>query len=657
MRVKTTFLLVLAVAAGGLLLWFAAGDSRSNRDVEEAGGSLFTWHADAIDGLQIAAATLDAVLVKQDDLWFLKSPVRARADEGAVERMLSGLEALKRLEVVTPSQMDQRGLTLADYGLVAPAARWTLSDGAQRLELLVGQDAPLGNHVYVKFTDDPNVIATSGALRDLVPASVNLLRDAHILPGAPDRVSRLELHRDGFGFVRLARQDGRWLLRQPLEARADAGRVDALLDQLFALRASSYVWDSGAPVAAAETLGPVAVVTATVPGVPAADPTFNARVETYGLAEDEATARVQLWLDGDLVAYELRIGKLTEDGSGSRYAMRTDVQAIYTIQPTQAEWLVSSADDLRARAVFGVDPGGVRSLRIRRGESKIELGADDEGRWSLTDPVQWKADQQAVQDTVQALMRWQVVAFVSGGETNDALAALQRPYCILQLASSPTDSARAPAGSLGAAVDAAPSIASAPVPTLDARNWTGDADPLWIAMAVDGNSIYVRFESCPEIMRLPVAALAAIGEDPLNPLAYRERTMLAVPPDEIQRLSLEKEGHGQAVLRDGRGGWGAESGSNSVSSAAIADLLLLASNLRALRAEAQVPVLRSNFGFDPPVAVLTLGLKGELGIQKSILLGAPSRGDGVYAMVKGQDVVFAISTATAETLTRDLLLP
>ncbi len=655
MKLKTTLILIMAVCVVGAGLWLSEHGERAERKALQLGSPLLVWHPDGVVALSIQAGDLRVGLTKQDDQWYLQAPVRARADGGQVERILSVLETLTREEIITPAQRTQRGVGLADYGLAAPWARWTIDDGAQQRELLVGQKAPLGGLLYVKFARSGDVIGTGEALRGLVPASVDVLRDAHVMGGTPERVSRVELHRAGRGFVRLAREDGVWLLRQPVAGRADEGLVRHLLDQLFAMEAVRFVSDGeGAEEGVQAKATAKAGGGGSDPGYSGPATGGDPRLEPYGLAVDEAAARIQVWLDGDLVAYELVVGKSTDTGAetddGTVYAMRRDVDSIYTIQPTQLEWLVVSEDDLRERDVFGLAPDAVNSIRLRQWDRKLEMAREVTG-WNLVDPVRWRADQQAVADLVQGLTQWRTLAFVDGEETNSALAALADPLCVVRLDTG------VPTGVLAVgAPGAAPGIATISIAAAEAAapNWTGDGDALSVGVATDGvDAVYARFASSPEIRRLPVSALQVLGIDPLDPLVFRDRTMLAVPMESVQRLVLEKAGTTQTVVRAGDT-WRALGVSNAVAQDVVSDALFFVSNLRALRAEVLNPTNLTVYGLEPGTVVLTLGLSGEAGIQKSIVLGAPVRTDSCYAMVKGHDVVFTLSSVVAELLGRDL---
>ena len=66
---------------------------------------------------------------------------------------------------------------------------------------------------------------------------------------------------------------------------------------------------------------------------------------------------------------------------------------------------------------------------------------------------------------------------------------------------------------------------------------------MWVTMVTNPvPAAYARFESDPVVRRLAPTSLMALGSNPVDPLAYRDRTMLAVPPDEIQRIALDVPG-------------------------------------------------------------------------------------------------------------------
>ena len=152
--------------------------------------------------------------------------------------------------------------------------------------------------------------------------------------------------------------------------------------------------------------------------------------------------------------------------------------------------------------------------------------------------------------------------------------------------------------------------------------------------------------------------LKVLGEDPVDPLVYRDRTMLALPPESVVRISLQRKEERQTVVRAESGEWRvAELKEHGAAVAVIDDILFHVSNLRAIGIKSHNPETLSIYGLDSPGAVLTLGVTGKEGIQKSILTGFLAGVDGVYAMLKGQDLVFVLNRSLAEKLTRDIAVP
>ena len=71
---------------------------------------------------------------------------------------------------------------------------------------------------------------------------------------------------------------------------------------------------------------------------------------------------------------------------------------------------------------------------------------------------------------------------------------------------------------------------------------------------------------------------------------------------------------------------------------------MMAARMRATRIEVQDPPDLAAYGLDQPLGVVTFTLSGQAdtGIQKTVLVGSEAASDGVYAMLKGQDLVFQL---------------
>ncbi len=54
----------------------------------------------------------------------------------------------------------------------------------------------------------------------MLPKSIAPLRDRSVLHGEAENTVRVEIERQGAGFIQLVKQSGVWMIQQPLSARA-----------------------------------------------------------------------------------------------------------------------------------------------------------------------------------------------------------------------------------------------------------------------------------------------------------------------------------------------------------------------------------------------------------------------------------------------------
>jgi hypothetical protein len=257
------------------------------------------------------------------------------------------------------------------------------------------------------------------------------------------------------------------------------------------------------------------------------------------------------------------------------------------------------------------------------------------------EPLRCKADDEVVRGALAGLARIRAVEFADGARTNLQSLGAGRPAFGVQV----LDKAPAPARAAGAA-PAAP-------------GQEANAGLVWFAAPEPGGkTVLAWFADSPAVCRVEAEAVSRLGADPADPLAYRDRTVLAVIPDHVRRVTLGKAGRAQTVERGDDGGWRAASPTNwAIAEGAVDGLLLAAANLRATGIEAQNPTNLAAFGLDRSEVALTFGLRGEEGIQKTLILGFPSAAGGIYAMVQGQDLVYLLDGRIVREMVRDILLP
>ena len=584
-----------------------------------AGGDdlLMPIDMESVTELTIEDEAIWVTCKKLGEEWFMDSPIRCRADRGSIDYILSSMAKLTRQETITVEQRTRRGLDLVDYGLAEPRASFALQHSLGQYTLLVGHDSPLGDQTYVKIATAPDVIAITNSILEFVPSEVDALRDRLLFHGSPDRVVRIEMRREGKGFVRLIRADGGWEMHEPIQALADVARVNALLDDLYAVRIKSFVWD---PEDAGDD---------------------KPRVESYGLAPDEAMAHIQIWQEGQLEGRELSIGTVDSAQSNVVYVKLSELEFVYSVHAQDLDFLAVAVDGLRNRDVVRLKASDIGYVSISKGEEELVLNKKNDGAWFVETPVRWEADQETIEDLVLQLTQWQAGGFVEHPEATNFMAGFEDPYCVLNVRhKEPTVSVEDGDNESEHPGDGGDENSV----TLTIGQWESGAEHAPVQIEGERGICLVALDA----IRLP-------GDDPTNPLAYRRRGVLSIPPLAVKRISLEQNGNARTAIKNESGIWISESGTNKIDSDSIDDILINVSNLRALRFEAQNPKEFAAFGLNPPVVTLTLGLSGQRGIQKTILFGFRSRTDGIYSMIQGQDIAFVLPTVVADLLTKSFV--
>lgn len=577
--------------------------------------------------------------------WLLVRPIDYRADQDQVDRILGALDAAVVQERISSEQRQARGLRFADYGLARPVCRVVVDDGAGRRIIMVGSESPLGDQVYLRVAGEPDVVGVQRDLLRVLQPAVNDLRDRAVLRGVASSSMRAEIEHPQGGFVQLVRSGGRWMLQQPISARADSVKVDAMLDAAFALRVERYVWDPVGDDPAPAAPGRDAVVPPAASGG-----TVRDRVEPYGLGAGEAV-RLAVWSLEPDSRQDLFLGKPTTENPEWVYARRGDSPAIFAVSRTARDGLGVTARDIRDRQVFPFAADQVRQVQFTRNDRRLTLLKRPDSGWTLTEPAQAKADDMTVQAAVADLLRWRVAEFLDVPQTNLAAHGLVPPAWSIQVSTRlpppPTPAGAEPAG-----------VSAVPVPEpVDAAN------PLLVTVAVSeagprSNLLYAVVQGISDVVALPaiVARHPVVQVD--NALVLRDRTVLAVPTAQIQKVVRSAGDREESVLRDETGAWTrAGEADRQVDRAAVEALLFGVANLRAQRVEASAANDLSSYGLDQPALTITLRLTGEAGIQKTLAIGRPAEGEGAYAMVKGQDVVFILGAASVRTLSAALTVP
>ena len=605
MNPRTTIILLLVALGFGSWLFFVDRKGETTKQREEAARKALRIEQTRITGFTFTAGTnLTVTCAKQNDKWRLTAPVAARADAGAVDRLLAGLADMKRGEVITEQDRTQRNAKLADYGLEAPHCSIALDLGGHKQTVLFGRSAPVGDAIYLKDADRGEVVATDASVTNNFPTNAVALRDRALLTGSAFDVKRLDL-RGGGRLIQLAKNEkGDWQMQQPLAARADRAAVQGVLDAAFEWKVADFTAD----------------------GV--------ADFTPYGL--DENAVKVTINAGDKANEQVLLVGKQAGTNAAQVFACTPPEKSVYTVSTDALAKINIKINDLRDRRLFTLSSYDIAEVRVQQGEKKLELKKDANGDWSITQPRPVKADGMRIQDFVTQLTGLKIEDFLDQSAANPGSLGLAAPAWRVTLLKT------------GTAV-ATTNAAAKTVPGEDAQT-------LLVSGQTRPNSrIAVRIEHEATPYEISAAAMTNLTVDPL---IFRSRDILQLSSGDVLKLTLVRGGATQMVERAAvtndfvvvapvKGPADQEQ---------ISTILNTYCFLRAQRLVATDEKDLGKFGLAQPELALTLGLKGDASQSKTVLIGATTEG-GRFAMVRGQDLVFVLDASAAMMLTKDWLKP
>jgi len=236
MNPRTTGILFLLAVALGAFVWFYEIEGEEARKAgEEAAKRLFPGtESEDVEWIALTTADGHAVRVeRRDGAWVFTEPPALRPDAFALDGIASSLVQLASEASYAKPQPPEV------YGLGAGANEIAFGVGGQERRVRIGAKAPMGGNSYVSVVGADEVYAVRTYRVTALAKRLEELRDKRILDFDRDAVRGVAIRWPDGGVV-LAREGEEWLLREPIEGRADGSSVDTLLSNLSFLRATGF---------------------------------------------------------------------------------------------------------------------------------------------------------------------------------------------------------------------------------------------------------------------------------------------------------------------------------------------------------------------------------------------------------------------------------
>ena len=262
---KMNSLLVAAIvlaALSGVLYW--SNHRKPKEDAVKVSADtppkILTLTQADITKVDIRKKSGDAVQLAKNDAgkWQIVAAKPLRADQNEVSSMLSTLSSLTSDRLI-----DEKAGNLADYGLSQPSVEVDVTEKDNKTQrVLLGDNTPAGNAVYVALAGDPRVFTLANYAKTSLDKTAKDLRDKRLLVFEQDKLSRVELTAKKQD-IEFGRNKDQWQIVKPKPYRADDSKVEELIRKLgdakMDLNASdddqkkaAAAFNSGTPLATAK---------------------------------------------------------------------------------------------------------------------------------------------------------------------------------------------------------------------------------------------------------------------------------------------------------------------------------------------------------------------------------------------------------------------
>jgi len=375
---------------------------------------LFRFKQDEVEGIRLLQdGKLRVELAREEGQWKIVHPKKARASKTEVNKIVSKLTGLR-------AESFARGETgdLSPFGLEPPAWEVEMSlapDHARASLLLSGKkEEDGGDIVYAKRGETAQVVSLKTDILDTIKVAPDALREKKIFPFDSWKVKKVDLDWGDRQVTLEKREEGKWWITDPLEARAASGKISPFLSSLSRLEGEAFLDRSGGEglLASCGLEKPLVKITP--------------YVEDGASSEDEGTEKRFSSLG------TLLLGK-GDRGAEAYYAFLEGGDEVAGVGWDLFEKdLPSGPEELREKKLMDLFRYQVAAIDYAGPEGKILL-EKEKGNWKLKKPHSRDAEEGDVNNLISTLTEMEAVRFLErdaggSGEAGQAgIAALQEP--------------------------------------------------------------------------------------------------------------------------------------------------------------------------------------------------------------------------------------
>lgn len=323
--------------------------------------------------------------------WRITEPVKTDPEPDRISRFLTLVENLEIKRVVEAKYSD-----LKIYGLDRPQMEITIILKDKKEKLILGNRGPVKNTLYIRREGDEKVLLVDDRLIEDIPDKFSTWRRSKVLPFDVTGVDEVRLEYGDKSF-HITRESGKWILKRPIETRADQSEINDILSTLASLSARDFVDEKKEDLI--KTVSP---------------PKIRVGIKVSG--------------EEKVVSFYIPGGSEKE----IIYAMVTPQEPVYKIDRSFLNRLDKNLYGLRDKRILDLKDNEVNRIEITRKDEIIRIAREGKG-WILDGKSDQKVDVSRATDLINLLKDIKAERFVDNPPIDLSKFGLNPPNSVINL--------------------------------------------------------------------------------------------------------------------------------------------------------------------------------------------------------------------------------
>jgi hypothetical protein len=625
MKLKNTLILLILVA--GVLAYVKWYDWRIPSREEKMKSEIKPFQCDQDKVTQLTIRNRDVVVQfsQTDRVWRMEAPLKDRAQDFDLKKLLGQLEDLKLERVSnTPPTKDQ----LKVYGLLKPEfsvkvqadkpLEISFGNETARVERFGNETAKLEQY-YVKVEGSEYVHMATTSVREMLSRKVDEWRSRTLSDVLPQNVQKVNI-KTAKGEIEIAKAGRYWSLTKPLKARADLAKVSDFISNALTAQVREFIPEG-------KDLGTFGLIE------PRATLTFTAEGSDEPAVLQIGAARVDKKEEpkpGDKKG-PAKAGPKESETTPVVYVKMTGREGVVTVPATIESLVQVDPNDLRDRNLMRIQEATVNRITIETpGHDKIvlektlgkDLRSEDWVR-KVDAKTNVPANAGAAGKLLTTLATGQVARFVANMSSELKGFGLDQPSVIVTVGDYASEG------------------------TPETAPGEREQGKLLLGRA-DGDAVFAKLAEEPFIFAVRKSLLDEVWTDPVQ---WNSPQVLELKREDIVALEIQRTGQPPInLVADKEKGWKLAKGDAAVSQVAVGSLVNTVAGLRAVRWEGATV---ATHGLEKPNLVVTVTLADKKNVKVSI--GSVTPDEYWYGTLEATPGTFLMSKPDFDSLNAALL--